>query len=1187
MSAAPSTNDLQKPSLSPTILLGLYLLALLPLIACIFISGAELIPILVIAVMIFGVSLIAASLHPLLGVIFPLAVGLFHLLNPISLVDDMTFWTQLFWSGLLIPFLLLVLPLQWKTGIEKKTWQRWLRVVFIGGTIWLGSLAAYGMHGTLPSVYWWSCLACVPALLWINSGGIDQLFDGAEGLAGVYLGIIASSATSWHWYDLLFSPDLAAWLNYLLRGLFTFAGFFLIFGISFYASRKAGREKPEIGLRRYFFFASFLILGVLYENLIQSLLTTILATVLYSLSYPVIGKFKKGMRPVRYPAVAIIAFPALFLAMVFFKEPSWFNSLRELVIFDIPITVGLYPFWVILIVALIFTISGTHWVTFFGALLVGISIISRNGFSNPSLIFIVVLVVGIGMLIGMRRILLSPLVSFYLPALARRIEAARGEEQQALCGRAAAILDWAIWPTPLGVQAILECFARAGATPKFESASIQKRFDQVQEHALNARILKAQSLQSALDLARGMVLNESTEGLRKALRVRGQFSQIRSLAEAIRDLQEKQTTYTDQQRHLTLLAYQHLHQLKVRYWELYQQIPELGDEGLDDFKQQLSNLSSPTQNLLTQESNQQITEIERLVAFLEALRPARNRLPVKEQTCFRVLLETGQEMNRLRREPDLQRRTEILQETMARITEARRKQEDGWLTVAPDADRVIEQPNPWLPYLNAVYTHLENLLALNEFYFSWANQAIVDVLNSMQAAADLARLNNKLALVTDFAVGYGGVLDQVLELLQQAGREASAALAFPRGFSRKIGLQDTLDLLNKLRSILSTRYRQETEALQPPLKRLTEMLLTEIHQVEVHQDGSGYRNPYLSGNPIRLNRAALFKGRQSLAQSIISMLRGGGRPTIILYGARRMGKTSFLLQLPRLLPGNFLPVFLDMQEGGAQQNDASFMYSIAWSIYRQLRADGRLARPNLADFEAHPYTTLTPWIEDEALPLLKDRILFITIDEFELIGSAIKKGAITDQVLGYLRHLMQHNENIVLLFAGVQTLKALGPNPASYFITANPIEMSYLDPQDAEELIRNPDPSAGAMPTYTDEVVAEILRVTHCQPYLIQAICSEIISAANVGGLQSIPMEVIDEAVKAVLTSSLYFQNIWDDSGPEGQELLRKLANGPQNLLTNEDLIKRLLHRRVIVRGTDGTCSIEIPMVQRWMKHSH
>lgn len=1177
MSVAPTDKTFRKYRISPNTWLMVYLLTLLPVI---FITKSfGLIPSLTCSLIILGSSLIAASLHPSLGAILPLAISLFSFLDPVSSLSSATDWTLTsFWTGLITPFLLLVLPLQWQKGGQNKNP---LRVLIAGGAIGLGCLILVSVHGTFPRVYFWSSLAIVPALLLINSGGVDDVFETAEGQLGLCLGMVSWGVASWQWYSLLFAPDIATWLNNLLHALFALGSYFVLFFITLLSV--SDNEKPEAGLRRYFFFAAFLILGVLFENLFHAMEAVIVATVLFSLSYPVMGKIESATpRSSRYPLVALSGFPALFMATLFFYAPNWLYGLHELIIFDFAIMTGFNPLWVLLIVSLLSTISGLHWVTYLCAVLVVGAIIWPYGFSNPSEVVKVVMVVGAGTLVGARRILLWPFVSAYLPLLTRRILKEQREQQKVLFQQVVAILDWGVWPDPIGVQAILDYIAQTGGAPQFECTRIQDRF-------LQTRIFEAQSLKDYIDLASGTTLQKPTDGLRKALRVRGQFAQLRTLANAISDLDEKQVMDFNEHHHLLRLAYEYIGPLKESYWEIYQQIPELDEERSDDFRKRLSGQKGPTQNLLNEASQQQTSAIEHRVAFLEDLRSFRNRLPVKEQNCFRVLLETSQHMNRYWREPDLQRQAEILQEAMVRLTDERREQEDSWLTIAPDDDRVIEHPNPWLPYLDAVYVHLENLSALNEFYFSWASKAIVDVLSGIQTVKDMARLNDDLVLVTDFAVGYGGFLDQALDLLGQVGREASAALAFPRGFSRNMGLQDTLDGINKLRSILSTRYQQETEELQIPLYRLSEMLLKEIHHVEVLQEDRGYKNPYLAGNPIRLNRSALFKGRRSMAQSIISMLRGGGRPTIIIYGARRMGKTSFLLQLPRLLPGNFLPVFLDMQEGGAQQNDASFMYSIARAIFRQLKVDGNLARPELTVFEAHPYTTLTPWIEDEALPLLKDRILFITIDEFELIGSAIKNEEVplTDKVLGYLRHLMQHKENIVLLFAGVQTLDALGPDAASYFITANPIEMSYLDPQDAEELIRNPDPSAGAMPVYDDEVVTEILRVTNCQPYLIQAICSEIIRVANLSGLKRINAEIIESAIQAILISSLYFQNIWDDSGLEGQELLLLLSGGPQQIKASTKTIDRLVHRRIIHRKEDGRFAIDVPLVRKWVQQNH
>jgi hypothetical protein len=468
--------------------------------------------------------------------------------------------------------------------------------------------------------------------------------------------------------------------------------------------------------------------------------------------------------------------------------------------------------------------------------------------------------------------------------------------------------------------------------------------------------------------------------------------------------------------------------------------------------------------------------------------------------------------------------------------------------------------------------------------FEWVRAQLVNALNEIQDVEDLVSLTRNLGRISSFGERYGPILDVTIESLGAIGRDATAALAFPRGYSRRLGLQDALDQVNKLRGELSTRFLLESKEITDGLERVAQILYDHLYATPESEAGV-YRNPYIAGNPIGLSRAALFKGRLDLAQSIVSLLRHRGNPTVILYGPRRMGKTSFLLQLPRLMPSDYLPVFLDMQQGGAQQSDGSFTYTLAYAMWRQLRRETSIQRPDLDEHERHPYTAMEAWLDD-VQPLVGERILFFTIDEFEAIGKAIREETLTVQVLKHLRSLMQHHGNLLFMFAGVQTIDALGPDPASYFISANPVEISYLHPREAEALIRNPDPGAGKMPDYDDEVVGGILRLTHRQPYLIQAICSEIIEMANVHQLTRIQMRTLDQAVIKVLATSLYFQNVWDDAGEEGQRVLAQLAVGPQPLdreQIGEALLQGLVRRHVIHK-IDDAYEIEIPLVRDWIR---
>ncbi len=60
------------------------------------------------------------------------------------------------------------------------------------------------------------------------------------------------------------------------------------------------------------------------------------------------------------------------------------------------------------------------------------------------------------------------------------------------------------------------------------------------------------------------------------------------------------------------------------------------------------------------------------------------------------------------------------------------------------------------------------------------------------------------------------------------------------------------------------------------------------------------RNPYIAGNPV--GDSAAFVGRDDVLRQVLRVLRHDRQNAIVLYGQRRIGKTSILQQLMARLP---------------------------------------------------------------------------------------------------------------------------------------------------------------------------------------------------------------------------------------------------------------------------------------------
>jgi hypothetical protein len=442
-------------------------------------------------------------------------------------------------------------------------------------------------------------------------------------------------------------------------------------------------------------------------------------------------------------------------------------------------------------------------------------------------------------------------------------------------------------------------------------------------------------------------------------------------------------------------------------------------------------------------------------------------------------------------------------------------------------------------------------------------------------------------LADEVMASLGQGVAEVMPRLLAIAAGVRTTLAADNPYSRRLGYREALESLDTLQRRLPSLGEAVSGRWQPVVDRWQQVLLDELDNVSATTPSLTTENPYQPGNPLQLNRKALFKGRQALREAVVNALLERHRPTLVLHGPRRMGKTSFLLQLPALLPGNTVPVFLDLQRPTTTQNTAAFFYSISRAISRDARPYRlRIEAPPRDHFEASPFEAFAVWLEDVALPAVQDFNFLLTFDEFEKLGEAVATGRLDDRVFDELRYLIQHQSQLALLFAGVQTLDELGPAWSSYFINVKPLPISYLRPVEAETLIRRPDSGADFNLTYPDALVEQMIEQTGGHPYLLQLLCSAVVEESNACHTLAVTPALLEAALERALEQGEpYFRNVWDEmAGPEGQSLLRQIALAEPSLavVPASPLLERLVRRRVVAPRGSGY-QIELPLVRRWL----
>src|SRR5829696_2199932 len=95
-------------------------------------------------------------------------------------------------------------------------------------------------------------------------------------------------------------------------------------------------------------------------------------------------------------------------------------------------------------------------------------------------------------------------------------------------------------------------------------------------------------------------------------------------------------------------------------------------------------------------------------------------------------------------------------------------------------------------------------------------------------------------------------------------------------------------------------------------------------------------NPYIAGNPLK--DPAAFFGRDDIVRDVTQMLNHPDEKAIVLFGQRRIGKTTILLQIDQRLTqeGNFTPVYFDLQDR-ASSTLPEVLYKLAQSVAYRLK----------------------------------------------------------------------------------------------------------------------------------------------------------------------------------------------------------------------------------------------------------
>lgn len=336
-------------------------------------------------------------------------------------------------------------------------------------------------------------------------------------------------------------------------------------------------------------------------------------------------------------------------------------------------------------------------------------------------------------------------------------------------------------------------------------------------------------------------------------------------------------------------------------------------------------------------------------------------------------------------------------------------------------------------------------------------------------------------------------------------------------------------------------------------------------------------NPYIAGNQVG-NRNN-FIGRRELLREVKTLLSDPECRHILLYGQRRIGKTSLLYYLEKELKVDkiFFPVFFDLQPL-SDKPLADILRELADAIAQKLN----LPDPRRALIWEPEETFQKTWLPQVLSQLAEGCSLVLLFDEFDVLAHPDNHPSNADQLstyglLEYLPRLLEETSS------KLKCISVIGRHRNDLSIAAQSLQklpqqrlVSLLKIEDTEELIRFSERDKTLM--WNDGAVNRVIQLTAGHPYLTQLICYHVWNLKHRVNSVSIALAATTQDVNTVIPDVLkeagqqQIVPFWDTLSPTERAVAVVIASFGPAPVTQDQLGTLLLESkmRLAMREVDN-----------------
>ncbi len=332
-------------------------------------------------------------------------------------------------------------------------------------------------------------------------------------------------------------------------------------------------------------------------------------------------------------------------------------------------------------------------------------------------------------------------------------------------------------------------------------------------------------------------------------------------------------------------------------------------------------------------------------------------------------------------------------------------------------------------------------------------------------------------------------------------------------------------------------------------------------------------NPYITSRPIGDEK--MFFGREEVFTWLAENLFRGRR-IFVLYGPKRIGKTSLLRQLPRYLPAEYIPLQLHLQIEGLPDADA-LLRQVIIDLRRKLGEEGWLVPSEPAWDDNELFYEQVASLADRFLTAMEqqmgERTLVLIFDNVEVLLEDEVGRELFWSFAAQMATYLDKGSGLCFIFAldGTDSSKWEGFPLLDHALY---LRLGPLGKEGATALVTRP---VEGVLDYDPRAVNRLLELTSRYPYFLQLFCYMLFNrCAKSGGYVS--LHDVGTVLDALLELEIsYFEGLWEASTAEEKLVLAALGvlRGGHGIATQQEVGNALRAQGTRISQTGVSTALE------------